>query len=112
MRRLRPEVEAHLYRIAQEAVSNALTHGRAERIDISLNGAGGRGLLSVRDDGAGLPQEVTDQDGIGLQTMAYRSRLIGATLELRRRARGGTIVTCTFPLTDPVESRDHGSESG
>lgn len=111
IRRLRPEIEAHLYRIAQEAVSNAVTHGRADRIDINLNGEGGRGLLSVRDDGVGLPQDVTDQDGIGLHTMAYRSRLIGATLELRRRAQGGTVVTCAFPQTDPAESRDHASES-
>ncbi len=104
--RLRPEVEAHLFRIAQEAVSNAVTHGRAQRIEISLLCADGRGLLRVRDDGVGIPQDMTDQDGIGLHTMTYRTRLIGASLELRRRARRGTVVTCAFPLPETAESRD------
>ena len=50
-----PEVETHLYRIAQEAVNNALTHGRGKRIDISLSFGDGKGLLSIRDDGIGIP---------------------------------------------------------
>ena len=109
--RLRSEVEAHLFRIAQEAVSNAVTHGRAQRIDISLKCADGHGLLSVRDDGVGIPRDMTAQDGIGLHTMTYRSRLIGATLELRRRARHGTVVTCAFPLPETAESRDNAFDS-
>jgi PAS domain S-box-containing protein len=94
-RRLRPEVEAHLFRIAQEAVNNAVAHARAERIEISLKLKDG--LLSVRDDGVGLAEEGRNQEGIGLRTMNYRARLIGASLTVRRRDRRGTAVICTFP---------------
>ncbi len=55
--RLGREVEAHLFRIAQEAVNNAVTHGRANRIEIGLSTKDGAGLLRVRDDGVGLPEE-------------------------------------------------------
>jgi PAS domain S-box-containing protein len=97
---LRPgrEVEAHLFRIAQEAVNNAVTHGRAKRIDIGLSAKDGAGLLSVRDDGVGLPEESRHAEGIGLHTMAYRARLIGGSLDVRRRSPRGTAVTCSFPL--------------
>ena len=115
--RLRPEAEAHLFRIAQEAVHNAVAHARGSRIEIGLGREPqhGRepeyGLLSVRDDGVGVPEEAPLRDGIGLHTMAYRSRLIGASLEVRRRRRRGTAVLCAFPLPDPPESRDHGPEN-
>jgi PAS domain S-box-containing protein len=104
--RLRREAGVHLFRIAQEAVRNAVTHGRAERIGISLRSQGGKGLLSVRDDGVGLPEPAGACDGIGMQTMAYRARLIGGSLDVRRRARRGTAVTCTFPLPEAQESRE------
>jgi PAS domain S-box-containing protein len=92
------EVEAHLFRIAQEAVNNGVFHGRAKQIEISLKTQEGVGLLSVRDDGVGIPEEAHNSDGIGMHTMAYRSRLIGGSLEVRMRARRGTVVSCAFPL--------------
>jgi PAS domain S-box-containing protein len=95
------EIEAHLFRITQEAVNNAVVRGRAQRIDISLGVQGGEGLLCIRDDGVGMPEEARTSDGIGMHTMAYRARLIGGSLEVRRRARGGTLVTCTFPRHAP-----------
>jgi PAS domain S-box-containing protein len=98
--RLRGEVEAHLFRIAQEAVSNAVAHGRAERIEISLRAKDKEGFLCVRDDGVGLPQGDHDGGGIGMHTMAYRAHLIGGTLDVRRRARKGTAVLCSFPLPE------------
>jgi signal transduction histidine kinase len=91
-------VEEHLYRIAQEATNNALTHGRPSRIEISLSSHGRRGLLSVRDDGVGMSEEAHRSDGLGMQTMRYRSHLIGGTLEVRRRSNQGTVVACAFPL--------------
>ena len=106
--RLGPEVEAHLFRIAQEAVNNAITHGRAKRIDISLSGRGGDGLLSIRDNGVGISQQAATGEGIGLHTMDYRSRLIGASLQVQRGARRGTAVTCAFhlpPAAPPTERR-------
>ena len=107
------ETEAHLFRIAQEAVNNAVSHGKANRIEINLSSTDGNGLLNVRDDGVGLPVEARGPNGIGLHTMAHRARLIGGSLEVRRLSRRGTVVTCTFPLperSDARENPDHGSD--
>ena len=105
---LGPEVQTHLFRIAQQAVNNAITHGRARRIDISLRFRGKKGLLSIWDDGIGIPQRVPKGKGIGLHTMNYRCRLIGASVQVQRRARRGTAVTCAFRLPpDPPKERRH-----
>jgi len=104
--RLCREMEAHLFRIAQEAVSNAVAHGRASRIEIGLSSKDGEGILSVRDDGVGLPRELLDLNGIGMHTMAYRARLIGGSLEVRRRSRRGTALTCAFPLRESSDTRE------
>jgi PAS domain S-box-containing protein len=111
--RLAQEVAAHLFRIAQEAVSNAVAHGRADRIEISLGGTDGDGLLSVRDNGVGLPDEAHQGRGIGLHTMAYRARLIRGSLDVRRLVPRGTAVTCVFPLPEaPGHTLDHARENG
>jgi PAS domain S-box-containing protein len=110
--RLCREIEAHLFRVAQEAVSNAVAHGRASRIEIGLSSKDGEGLLSVRDDGVGLPREVRNRNGIGMHTMAYRARLIGGSLEIRRRSRRGTAVTCAFPLRKSSGTRENSDHDG
>jgi PAS domain S-box-containing protein len=104
------DVASHLFRIAQEAVSNAMAHGRANRIEISLSGTDGRGSLRVRDNGVGLPDAAPQGGGIGLHTMAYRARLIGGSLDVRRLARGGTAVSCVFPLPEAPDTLDHGRQ--
>jgi len=104
------EVAAHLFRIAQEAVHNALVHGRADRIAINLCAIDGEGLLRVSDNGVGLPEDAVRREGVGLHTMAQRTRLIGGALEVRRQLSGGTAVTCVFPLpatSDVGENPDH-----
>lgn len=111
--RLRQEVAEHLYRIAQEAVSNALRHGKGDRIEISLDSEAGKGLLSVRCNGVGIPYDSPEPHGIGLHTMTYRARLIGGSLEFRRRQPRGTTVSCAFPLpvtTDTSDNPDHDSD--
>lgn len=100
-------VAAHLFRIAQEAVNNAVVHGRADRIEISLGGTGVKGLLSVRDNGVGLPDEAHQSEGVGLHTMAYRARLIGGSLDVRRLAPRGTAVSCVFPLPEATDTREN-----
>ncbi len=108
--RLDHEVEQHLFRIAQQAVHNAVAHSRGDRIEIRLCLRDGKVLLAVRDDGVGLSEGTRDSDGIGLHTMAYRARLIGASLEVRRRTRRGTVVSCVFQLPETpgdAEDRDH-----
>ena len=83
----------HLYRIAQEAINNATRHGKAGNIFLFLN-AGGRSIkLRVVDDGAGISE--SDSEGMGLDIMRYRARLIGGQLTIKRRNGRGTIVSCT-----------------
>jgi two-component system sensor kinase FixL len=92
------DVVSHLLRIAQEALNNAVAHGQVQRIEISLSGADGEGLLSVRDDGVGIADTALQGDGMGLNTMAHRARLIGGSLDVQRHSPHGTAVTCVFPL--------------
>ncbi len=89
-------VASHLYRIAQEAVHNALKHGRATRIDIELAHRDSVVVLSVRDNGAGLPAQAAGR-GIGLRTMDQRARLLGGEFMVQSRPEGGVEVTCTVP---------------
>ena len=100
---LRRETGAHLFRIAQEAVRNAITHGRADEIEITVTVRERQGVLCVRDNGCGLPEVTTNGDGIGMYTMNYRARLIGGSLDVISSGPGevsrcGTRVTCRFPL--------------
>jgi PAS domain S-box-containing protein len=90
-------VAMHLYRIAQEAVNNAIQHGKAPQITITLSmrHEGGM-LLIVQDDGVGLPTDVAKRRGMGLRIMHHRARMIGAMLEVQRQAHGGTCVICTL----------------
>ena len=92
------ETETHLMRIAQEAVRNAVTHGRADHIDICVRYHDGSGLLTIRDNGVGLSEDDRSHDGMGLHTMAYRARAIGGSFTVKRLPRGGTLVACAFPL--------------
>ena len=85
---------AHLFRIAQEAVSNAHKHGGARRIEISLSANPEVTILSIADDGRGFCGEPADHRGMGLNTMRYRAKIIGGELTLEKRERGGTIVSC------------------
>ncbi len=106
--RLDPAVEAHLYRIAQEAVSNAVAHGRGKRIDISLRIRNGQGSLRIRDNGVGIPQSAGAVEGVGLHGMDYRARMISASLRVQRVAPHGTMVACEFPLSSsPPRERRH-----
>ncbi len=89
-------VALHLYRIAQEAISNALRHSRATSIQVRLSREHGSLTLSVRDDGVGLAG--SRRGGIGLSIIGYRARSIGAHLEIRPGSHGGTCVLCRLPL--------------
>lgn len=89
-------IDLHLFRIAQEAVNNAIKHGIARRIHISLAEESGQVVLTVQDDGTGLPEVLTDMGGMGIHIMNYRARMIEAMLEIRRGDAGGTIVTCVL----------------
>ena len=88
-------VATHLYRIAQEAVSNALKHGKASAIEIGLVQTPDRIHLRVTDNGCGLPVESPRRGGMGLRIMQYRAGMIGGSLAVRKDAGGGATVVCT-----------------
>jgi PAS domain S-box-containing protein len=95
-----PDVAMHLYRIAAEAMTNAVKHAHAQRIEVRLGRPDGRLVLEVRDDGVGIPADPR-ATGSGLWIMRHRAKVIGATLDVRPRPDGGTIVRCTLPADDP-----------
>jgi PAS domain S-box-containing protein len=89
----------HLYHIAQEAVNNAIKHGRAKNILIRLSADERRGTLMIRDDGVGIERPHAPHAGVGLHIMNYRAGMIGGNLEVHREQPRGTAVTCRFPIT-------------
>jgi PAS domain S-box-containing protein len=87
----------HIYYIAQEAILNAVKHGKAGRIEVELAANGGGGyLLAVRDDGVGVTSGPAPGRGMGIRIMKYRARMIDAELQVQGRAGGGTEVSCRF----------------
>jgi two-component system, LuxR family, sensor kinase FixL len=89
-------VATQVYRIASEAIANAVKHGRASQIDLSLHFADGSGTLVVGDDGSGLAPDWEQKPGMGVRIMRHRASVVGAVVTIERRAAGGTVVTCRF----------------
>ncbi len=96
-------VANHLYRIAQEAVGNAVRHGEPGHIVLRLVRRGGALVLTVEDDGRGLPPDAETAGGMGLRTMRHRAGRIGGLLEVRPRPGGGTVVSCILAHHPPAE---------
>jgi PAS domain S-box-containing protein len=96
----------HLFRIAQEAVQNALRHGEPRHLTVRLRQEESRVRLEIQDDGHGMPgkSKRTRAPGIGLQTMKYRAHAIGGFLQILRPQGGGTLIRCVAPLP-PVRSK-------
>ncbi len=92
------ETAVHLYRIAQEAVGNALKHARATEIEVKLVQRAGAVVLSVSDDGQGMPAapQKNASHGVGLQVMQHRAATIGAALTVDSKRGRGVTVTCTL----------------
>jgi PAS domain S-box-containing protein len=91
-------VATHLYRIAQEAVNNAIRHGKSQEIVIRLSVRSGTGTLSIKDDGIGFTKDPAEQPGVGLSIMNYRADSIGGSLKVQPDEERGVAVTCLFPL--------------
>ena len=87
----------HLFRIVQEALSNAMRHGRATRVTMQMSVDEDVVRLSVHDNGRGLPAEGPSESGLGLRTMRYRAHVIGGELNVANHRHGGTIVRCSCP---------------
>jgi signal transduction histidine kinase len=88
----------HLYRIAQESINNAVRHGYAKRILVSLKDGNDLITMSIEDDGAGFPDDRQDEDGLGLNIMRYRADMIGANIAFADQPEGGARVVCSFRL--------------
>lgn len=108
-----PQAAAHLYRIAQEALRNAIRHARASQVILELQGEPDAIHLRIFDNGVGIG-ETGDQEtgGMGMRTMAFRASLIGAQLALRRRDTGGTLVECKLPCAPPRPTLENAGLSG
>jgi two-component system, LuxR family, sensor kinase FixL len=89
-------VAVHLYRIAQEAVTNAVKHARAQHIAIKLIEKNKQVVLSITDDGSGIPPSAVSSGGMGLSIMNSRAETIGAALHIQQGSRCGTVVTCSL----------------
>jgi len=87
----------HLYRIAQEAVTNAAQHGSAGKVMIELRFDAGRGLLRIEDNGHGFNPAMHQSKGLGLRIMHYRAQMMAGSLRIESARSRGTVVSCWFP---------------
>jgi signal transduction histidine kinase len=90
----------HLNRIAQEAVRNATSHSKADRISIRLGSNDGDLLLEVRDNGIGISDRTQMHQGVGLRLMEHRCSLMGARFIVEPQPGGGTVVACILPAAE------------
>lgn len=90
-------VAGQIYYIVQEATTNALKHARCKHIEVILRREVGQLVAVVRDNGVGMPKRPRYTDGMGLKTMNYRAKLIGAFLSVEPRSEGGTAITLIVP---------------
>lgn len=97
-----PEVGMHLYRIIQEALHNAIRHGRADTIEIDISTTPGDVVLAVRDDGVGI-SETECRAGMGMTTMSYRAEMLGGTFHIGNREEGGTEIKILLPNPPEIE---------
>ncbi|MFO1476754.1 MAG: PAS domain-containing sensor histidine kinase [Verrucomicrobiota bacterium] len=107
------EAALHLYFIAQEAALNAVKHGRASRVTVSLAPQGDQFELAVRDNGRGFQMNSPSRTGMGIRIMRYRARVIGATLDLKSDPGTGTTLSCEFhpKSQDGARNADHDRNS-
>jgi PAS domain S-box-containing protein len=89
-------VATYLYRIAREAVCNAIKHARPSRITIRLTTEADTVCLSIADDGVGIANLDGPKRGMGLEIMRFRANMIGGELKIRQAASGGTVVSCSI----------------
>lgn len=94
---LSPAASDHLFRIAQEAITNALKHANANSIKVTLDIEPASVRLEIRDDGEGLTLPEISATGLGLRTMSYRASLLGAKFHITRLEHAGTCVVCECP---------------
>jgi len=97
------DISICLFRVAQEALRNGLKHSRANHFQVRLAGAPGTVHLFVRDEGVGFdPETAMKNRGLGLISMRERLTLVGGTVEIRSKPKGGTEIHCSVPFSAPA----------
>lgn len=92
------QMSTNLYRIAQEAVKNAIHHGDAKQIDLTLSSSNGHINLTIQDDGCGFDPIISQNGGMGLRSMKHRASLFDGKLEVDSDLGKGTTITCFVPI--------------
>lgn len=105
------DANMQLYRIAQEAISNAVRHGQAKNITLDLEGNGKEITLAITDDGIGLSAEDWSKNGMGLQIMRYRAGMIGGEIQFELLPARGTRITCRLPAPGRFVVQSHAGQS-
>jgi signal transduction histidine kinase len=90
----------HLYRIAQEAVTNSVKHGHARDVTIGLSATSRRIILRVSDNGVGFKKSPDRRQGLGLRIMHHRAGVMGGTLDVLENSQRGVDVICTVEKPD------------
>ncbi len=87
----------HVYRIVQEAITNAVKHGKAAAVEVACRRQKHQLVITITDNGSGIAEVASDRSGMGTHIMRYRARSIGGDLTIAARPEGGTVVTCVCP---------------
>jgi PAS domain S-box-containing protein len=98
--RLESTLEYTLFRIAQEAITNACRHSRSDRVSVKLTQKSGRVILEVRDWGSGFDQDQIPKNRFGVEGIRERCRILGGTLSIRSSLGKGTTIRVTFPVVE------------
>lgn len=108
--RIEPEVGNHVYRVMQEATTNAIRHGKATEIRIGLASAGSDHTMVVSDNGSGNLSDPSDtrQEGIGIRSMRARAKAIRGSLSIQPRSTGGCQLVLTWPQRAPAPDSGSG----
>ena len=106
------QTATEMFRIAQEAVTNALRHGRPRQIRMTLLSEPDGLRLRIKDDGIGIQGRPKECVGLGLRIMEYRAGLISGELQIGSSERGGTIVTLTLPWSESNGTKKPGTQAG
>jgi signal transduction histidine kinase len=99
-----PGIAINLFRVTQEAISNAVRHGNASAVRIGLRRPFGSMRLEIEDNGRGLGTAPASKGGLGMHTMRYRAALVGADLSIETGASGGVRVVIALPLSEESET--------
>jgi signal transduction histidine kinase len=94
-----------LYRVLEQAMQNVTDHSGARNVTVALEATEDRLIVEVVDDGLGLPLG-TSVEGQGMRSMRRRAFVMGGTVEIRNRRRGGVVVRCTVPIPKPTNALD------